>query len=79
MHNPPPCLQLSVTQDDVWRAVLRWGQHATGVDGGPGAWREGERIKMEETLDGLVEHVRVMDISDDVFTNEVGVVLACSK
>ncbi len=63
----------------MWRAVLRWGQHATGVDGGPGAWREGERIKMEETLDGLVEHVRVMDISDDVFTNEVGVVLACSK
>ncbi len=64
-------MQLSVSQDDVWRAVLRWGQHVTGVEGGVGIWREGERLKMAETLDGLVEHIRIMEISDEVFTNEV--------
>ena len=55
----------------MWRAVVHWGQHQTGVDGEPGVWREGERKKMEETLEGLLEHIRVMEISEEVFVNEV--------
>ena len=68
---PPSLPQLSLSEEDVWRAVIQWGQHHASISQTMLLWTEADRAKMKDQLAGVLEHVRVMNINSEVFANEV--------
>ena len=68
---PPSLPQLSLSEEDVWRAVIQWGQHHANITQTMLLWTEADRAKMKGQLAGVLEHVRVMEINSEVFANEV--------
>ena len=66
------CLrQLSVPEEDVWRAVVQWGQHKALVTDNISIWSDDDRSKVQSALEGVIEQVRVMEINSEVFAKEV--------
>jgi hypothetical protein len=55
----------------VWRGVLAWGQAKAGVQSSVKQWTENDRSKMKQVLNGVLEHVRLMEIGSEVFAQEV--------
>lgn len=51
--------------------MVQWGQHKAGVDRSSDSWTEGERSSIKDALEGVLDQVRLMDISSDVFAKEV--------
>ena len=58
-------------EEGVWRAVVRWGQHKAMVPHPPIFWSENDRCLVSHALDGILQHVQVMEINSDVFSKEV--------
>lgn len=65
------CLQLSVHEEEVWHAVVQWGQHKAGVKQAMVLWTEQDRTLVQEALQGVLQHIRVAEISEEVFSREV--------
>ncbi len=63
--------QLSIHEEEVWHAVVRWGQFKAGVKTTMILWTEKDRALIKKSLHGVLEQVRVMDINSDVFAREV--------
>ena len=55
----------------MWRAVVRWGQHKARVPRPSLLWSEDDRSQVKEALDGIMQHVQVMEIDSEVFAKEV--------
>lgn len=55
----------------MWHAVVRWGQHKAGVTQDIVLWTEEHRRLIQDALQGVLEHIRVMEISSEVFAREV--------
>ena len=55
----------------MWRAVVRWGQHKARVPHPSLLWSEDDRSLVKQALDGILQHVQVMDINSEVFAKEV--------
>lgn len=58
-------------EEEVWRAVVRWGQHKARVLHPFLLWSEDDRSLVRRALEGVLQHVQVMDIDSDVFAKEV--------
>lgn len=43
-------LQLTASEEDVWRGVLAWGQAKAGVKNNVKLWTEDDRSKMKQVL-----------------------------
>lgn len=63
--------ELSMHEEEVWHAVVRWGQHRSGVKQEVGLWTEEQRSQLQGALQGVLEHIRVGEISSEVFAREV--------
>ncbi|CAI8042115.1 BTB/POZ domain-containing protein 9 [Geodia barretti] len=63
--------KLTASEEDVWRGVLAWGQAKAGVQSSVKQWTENDRSKMKQVLNGVLEHVRLMEIGSEVFAQEV--------
>lgn len=63
--------KLALPEEDIWRAVMRWGQHNACVKQTPPMWGQAEKARMKETLEGVLGHVRIMEINSEVFAKEV--------
>ena len=50
---------------------MRWGQHNACVKQPPAAWGQAEKNRMKEALEGVLEHIRIMEINSEVFAKEV--------
>lgn len=46
----PCCVQLTASEEDVWRGVLAWGQAKAGVQGSVQQWTDTDRAKMKQVL-----------------------------
>ena len=55
----------------MWLAVVRWGQYQASVKQEMLLWTEEQRLQVREALQGVLEHIRVMEISSEVFAREV--------
>lgn len=62
---------LSLEEEDVWRAVLRWAKHQAGVTQPTAHWTEEERARICLHLNGVINHVRLLLIDSQVFAEEV--------
>ena len=51
--------------------MVRWGQHQAGVKQDMVLWTEEHRVLIQEVLQGVLQHIRVMEISSEVFAREV--------
>jgi hypothetical protein len=63
--------KLTASEEDVWRGVLAWGQANAGIQRSVQEWTDTDRTKMKLILNGVLEHVRLMEISSEVFAQEV--------
>lgn len=63
--------ELSIQEEEVWHAVVRWGQHHAGVEQEMLLWTEEHRLQVQGVLQGVLEHIRVMEISSEVFARDV--------
>ena len=50
---------------------MRWGQHNACVKQTPPMWGQAEKARMKEALEGVLGHVRIMEINSEVFAKEV--------
>ena len=50
---------------------MRWGQHNACVKQQPAMWGQAEKSRMKEALEGVLEHIRIMEINSEVFAKEV--------
>lgn len=55
----------------MWHAVVQWGQHKAGVKQTMLLWTEEERTRIKEALEGVLQHIRLIELSSEVFTKEV--------
>lgn len=55
----------------MWRAVVRWGQHKAKVPRPSILWSEDDRSLIKHALDGVLQHVQVMEINSEMFAKEV--------
>ena len=55
----------------MWRAVVRWGQHKARVPRPSLLWSDVDRSQVKQALDGVLQHVQVMEIDSEVFAKEV--------
>lgn len=51
--------------------VVRWGQHYAGIKQTTMPWSATDQSKIQEALQGVLEHVRIMEINSEVFAKEV--------
>lgn len=51
--------------------MVEWGKHQAGVKQEMLLWLEEHRLLVREALQGVLEHIRVMEISSEVFAREV--------
>ena len=69
--HPTSLPQLSISEEDVWRVVVRWGQRYAGIKQTNMPWSATDQSKIQEALQGVLEHVRIMEINSEVFAKEV--------
>ncbi|RWS31696.1 uncharacterized protein B4U80_01927 [Leptotrombidium deliense] len=62
---------VALEEEDVWRAVLNWAKHNTGVMQPTAHWTEEERTRVCQQLSGVINHVRILLIDSHVFAEEV--------
>jgi len=64
---------LCLNSNDVWRFCLNWAKVQAGMDTSkaPQVWSEEERSFIRRSLDGIVEHIRILQIDSTVFAEEV--------
>lgn len=43
-------MQLTASEEDVWRGVLAWGQAKAGVQSSVRQWTDSDRTKMKQVL-----------------------------
>lgn len=55
----------------MWRSVIRWGENQAGCSGGYSQWTDDDRVNVKEALSEVIEHVRLLQISSEVFAKEV--------
>ena len=55
----------------MWHAVVEWGQHNAGVKQTVLLWTEEDRALVKQALQGVLEEVRIMEISSETFAKEV--------
>ena len=41
-------LQLVLSEEDVWRSVIRWGENQAGCAGGYSQWTDDDRLNVKE-------------------------------
>ena len=41
-------LQLVLSEEDVWRSVIRWGENQAGCSGGYSQWTDDDRLNVKE-------------------------------
>ena len=51
------CMQLTASEEDVWRAVLAWGHSKAGVQGSVKQWTDTDRAKMKQVLNVSTQHI----------------------
>lgn len=51
--------------------MVQWGQHKAGVKQAMILWTEEDRTLVQEALHGVLQHIRLMEISSEVFAKEV--------
>jgi len=51
--------------------VVKWGQHKARVPHPSQVWSEDDRSQVKQALDGVLQHVQVMEIDSEVFAKEV--------
>lgn len=51
--------------------VVRWGQRYAGIKQTNMPWSATDQSKIQEALQGVLEHVRIMEINSEVFAKEV--------
>lgn len=66
-------LHAMLPESEVWRLCLRWARLQAGVDLGssPRVWGEEERARVRLALEGVVQHIRLIQIDSNVFAEEV--------
>ncbi|KAG8188652.1 hypothetical protein JTE90_026757 [Oedothorax gibbosus] len=62
---------LAMEEEDVWRAVLSWAKHQSGVTQPTAHWTEEERARITQQMSGVINHVRILLIDSQVFAEEV--------
>lgn len=63
---------LAMTEEDVWRSVLRWALHNADVSAtNPHSWTTEERIRVCSFLSPVISYVRILLIDSQVFAEEV--------
>lgn len=62
---------LSLEEEEVWRAVLKWAKYQAGVTQTTQHWTEEERARVCQHLAGVINHVRLLLIDSQVFAEEV--------
>ncbi|KFM79229.1 TBC1 domain family member 24, partial [Stegodyphus mimosarum] len=62
---------LAMEEEDVWRAVLAWAKHQSGVTQPTAHWTEEERARITQQMSGVINHVRILLIDSQVFAEEV--------
>ena len=64
---------LDLDENDVWRLALDWARLQTGLEDGqsPKLWNEDQRSRVRTVLDGVVQHIRILNIDSSVFAEEV--------
>ena len=50
-------MQLTASEEDVWRAVLAWGHSKAGVQGSVKQWTDTDRAKMKQVLNVSTQHI----------------------
>lgn len=59
-NNPLYVIQFCLEEEDVWRCVLAWAKHKSGVTQPTSHWSEDERALVCQHLDGVISHVRLL-------------------
>lgn len=62
---------LALEEEDVWRGVLVWAKYGAGVTQPTAHWSEEERLRVCQQLQGVINHVRLLQIDSQVFAEEV--------
>ena len=65
---------LSLDENEVWRLAVDWAKLQTGLEDlqhAPKLWTEEQRSRVRQALDGVVQHIRILDIDSSVFAEEV--------
>ena len=64
-------VQLPVQEEEVWHAVVQWGQHRAGVRQTMLLWTEEHRQALQEALEGVLKHIRLSELPSDFISREV--------
>ena len=66
-------LHSSLPESEVWRLCLRWARLQAGGElaSSPRSWGEEERSRVRGALEGVVQHIRLLQIDSNVFAEEV--------
>eukprot|EP00090_Calanus_glacialis_P005423 TRINITY_DN14201_c0_g1_i5.p1 TRINITY_DN14201_c0_g1~~TRINITY_DN14201_c0_g1_i5.p1 ORF type:complete len:545 (-),score=143.55 TRINITY_DN14201_c0_g1_i5:24-1658(-) len=64
---------LCLNSNDVWRFCLNWAKDQARMDANkaPQVWSDEERNFIRSALEGVVQHIRVLQIDSAVFAEEV--------
>merc|ERR1712088_975213 len=63
----------AIPESKVWRLCLRWARLQAGSEltSSPRTWGEEERARVRLALEGVVQHIRLLQIDSNVFAEEV--------
>ena len=66
-------LHAAIPESEVWRLCLRWARLQAGSEltSSPRSWGEEERSRVRLALEGVVQHIRLLQIDSNVFAEEV--------
>ena len=57
-------------EEEVWHAVVGWGQRRAGVKQTMLLWTEEQRALLQQALQGVLEHIRLTELSSDFLARE---------
>ena len=66
-------LHAAIPESEIWRLCLRWARLQAGSEltSSPRSWGEEERSRIRLALEGVVQHIRLLQIDSNVFAEEV--------
>ncbi|XP_074640066.1 uncharacterized protein LOC141898131 [Tubulanus polymorphus] len=63
----------SVEEDLIWQSVLSWAKYQVGIseESKPVDWSEEEKEKIKQVMEGVPEHIRLLQLTSSTFAEEV--------
>ncbi|OTF81296.1 hypothetical protein BLA29_006160 [Euroglyphus maynei] len=63
--------QFSLDEADVFRSIIEWAKHQTGINKLVEHWNDDDRKRIQNQLSGVINHIRILLIDSQVFAEEV--------